>query len=100
MSFTPIADSISASPATTTPQTTGVSFTAPVATFTDSNTSAPAGSFSATIDWGDGSTPTPGNVTGSGGSFSVGGTHTYAAHGSYTVGVSIASAERRLGLGV
>ena len=36
--------------------------------------------------------PTPGAVTGSGGSFSVSGTHTYAAHGSYTVGVSITSA--------
>jgi Protein of unknown function (DUF642) len=92
VSFTPAADSIAASPATISPKTTGASFTAPVATFTDSNTSAPAGSFSATIDWGDGSAPSSGNVTGSGGSFSVSGTHTYAAHGSYAVGVSIASA--------
>ena len=89
VSFTP-ADSLTATPATISPQTTGVSFTAPVATFTDTNTSTPAGNFKATIDWGDGST-TPGNVTGSGGSFSVSGTHTYAAHNSYTVGVSIAS---------
>ena len=91
VSFTPVADSITTSPVTITPQTTGLSFTAPLATFTDNNISTPAGSFTATIDWGDGSTATPGNVTGSGGSFSVGGTHTYAAHGSYTVGVSIAS---------
>jgi hypothetical protein len=89
VSFTP-ADSLTATPATISPQTTGVSFTAPVATFTDSNTSTPAGSFTATIDWGDGST-TSGNIAGSGGSFSVSGTHTYTAHNSYTVGVSIAS---------
>jgi hypothetical protein len=89
VSFTP-ADSLMATPATISPQTTGVSFTAPVATFTDTNTSTPAGNFVATIDWGDGST-TPGSVAGSGGSFSVSGTHTYAAHNSYTVGVSIAA---------
>ena len=92
VSLTPVADSITASPASITAKTTGVSFTTPVATFTDSNTSAPAGSFSATVNWGDGTSPTPGAVTGSGGSFSVSGTHTYAAHGSYTVGVSITSA--------
>ena len=91
VSLTPVADSITASPVSITAKTTGVSFTSPVATFTDSNTSASAGSFSATVNWGDGSTPTLGSVTGSGGSFSVSGTHTYAAHGSYTVGVSITS---------
>jgi hypothetical protein len=79
------------SPVTVTPKTTGVAFSTPVATFTDSNTSAPASSFAATITWGDGTAPTSGSVTGSGGSFAVSGTHTYAAHGSYTVGVSITS---------
>ena len=92
VSLTPVPDSITASPATITPQTTGVAFTAPVATFTDSNTSAPAGSFSASITWGDGTAPSNGSVTGSGGSYAVSGAHTYAAHGSYTVGVSITSA--------
>ncbi len=91
VSLTPVADSITASPATIAAKTTAVSFTTPVATFTDSNTSAPAGSFSATVNWGDGTAPTPGSVSGSGGSFSVSGTHTYAAHGSYNVGVSITS---------
>ncbi len=92
VSFSPVADTISAAPTTISPQTTGASFTTPVATFTDSNTSAPSTSFSATINWGDGSPSTTGVVTGSGGSFSVAGTHTYATHGAYTVGVSISSA--------
>lgn len=91
VSLTPVADSITATPSTISPQTTGVGFTAPVATFTDSNTSAPAGSFSATVTWGDGTAPSTGAVTGSGGSYAVSGTHTYAAHGSYTVAVNITS---------
>jgi choice-of-anchor C domain-containing protein len=91
VSLTSVADTISATPATIAPQTTGTAFTSPVATFTDSNVSAPATSFSATITWGDGTAPTTGTVTGSAGSFTVGGTHTYAAHGTYTVGVAIAS---------
>lgn len=91
VSFTPVADTVTASHATITPKTTSVPFTTPVATFTDSNTSAPSGTFSAMINWGDATAPTLGNVTGSGGSFSVSGNHTYAAHGSYTVTVSIAS---------
>ena len=92
VSLTPVPDSITASPATITPQTTGVAFSTPVASFTDSNTSAPAGSFSASITWGDNTAPANGSVTGSGGTYAVSGTHTYAAHGSYTVGVSITSA--------
>src|SRR5258708_3587201 len=48
-----------------------------VATFTDSNTTEAAGEFTATIDWGDGTT-TVGIVTGGGaGNFTVSGTHTY-----------------------
>jgi len=42
VSFTAVADTISASPTTVPPQTTGASFAVPVATFTDSNTSAPS----------------------------------------------------------
>ena len=91
VSFTAVADTISASPTTVPPQTTGASFAVPVATFTDSNTSAPSTSFSAAINWGDGSPSTTGVITGSGGTFSVAGTHTYAAHGTYPVGVSISS---------
>ncbi len=91
VSFTSIADTVAASPVAIAPLTTGASFTTPVATFTDTNPSAPSTSFSAIINWGDGSPSTTGAVTGSGGSFSVAGTHTYAAHGAYTVSVSITS---------
>ena len=52
-----------------------------VATFTDTATAAPANDFSAAIDWGDGTTGV-GTVSGSNGTFSVIGTHTYAAPGT------------------
>src|SRR5256885_13963555 len=55
-----------------------------VATFDDSNTANVAADFTATIDWGDGTT-SAGSVSGSGGTFSVAGTHTYAANGRDTI---------------
>lgn len=93
VSLTAVPDAITASPATIAPQTTAVSFTAPVATFTDSYPAAPPGNFTATIAWGDGTT-SAGAITqpgGTGTTFAVSGTHTYAAHGTYTVGVSVTS---------
>jgi hypothetical protein len=63
----------------------GVSFSGAVATVTDPDTAATAGEYAATIDWGDGSPVAVGTVSGSGGSFSVSGSHTYAEEGSYTV---------------
>ncbi len=55
-----------------------------MATFTDSDTDAAPPQLSATIDWGDGTTPLPaGVITGSNGSYTVTGTHTYAANGTY-----------------
>jgi hypothetical protein len=59
-----------------------------VATFTDSNTADVAGSFAATINWGDGATTT-GIVTGSNGSFTVSGGHTYGDEGSDTLSMTI-----------
>jgi hypothetical protein len=59
-----------------------------VATFTDSDTTDTAGGFTASINWGDGIT-TNGTVTGSNGSFSVTGGHTYGDEGSDPVGVTI-----------
>jgi autotransporter passenger strand-loop-strand repeat protein len=59
-----------------------------VATFTDTDTSEAAAAFSATIDWGDGTT-TQGVVTGSNGSFTVSGGHTFAEEGSDTATVTI-----------
>jgi hypothetical protein len=60
-----------------------------VATFTDTDTANTAGDFTATIDWGDGTT-TAGAVAGSNGSFSVSGTHAYATSGQDTITVKVA----------
>jgi hypothetical protein len=60
-----------------------------VATFTDVNTTSPASDFAATVDWGDGQTTT-GTVSGGNGSLTVGGSHTYVAHGQDTVRVTLA----------
>ena len=57
-----------------------------VATFTD--TSEPASS-TALIDWGDGTSPTSGAITGTGGNYTVTGSHTYGDDLAYTVIVSI-----------
>src|SRR5437588_3219890 len=59
-----------------------------VATFTTSNGVNAAADFAVTIDWGDG-TSTPGTVSGSGGSFSVRGSHTYTANGDNTITVFV-----------
>ena len=59
-----------------------------VATFTDADLGAAASDYSAQISWGDGDT-SAGSVTGSAGSFSVAGSHTYKKYGSYTVLVTI-----------
>jgi hypothetical protein len=67
------------------PQQTNVSFTTS-ATFTDGNAAAPLSDFAnTTINWGDGTTsttssPNPVVITGSGGSFTVSGTHAYTAN--------------------
>jgi hypothetical protein len=69
---------------------TGVSLTTPdplngiVASFTDASTTS-ASDFRATIDWGDGSPTSSAPVSGSGGSFTVTGNHTYASLGFFTV---------------
>jgi hypothetical protein len=62
-----------------------------LATFSDTALGDGASSFSATIDWGDGTT-SAGTVVGSNGSFAVTGGHTYADEGSYTLGVAIKQA--------
>ena len=59
-----------------------------VATFIDTDTAAPANDFTATIDWGDGTT-SAGTVSGGSGTFGVAGTHTYAADGHDTISVTL-----------
>src|SRR5262249_55976102 len=57
--------------------TSGQEFTGVVATFTTTNSTATAGTFTATINWGDGS-PSTGTITADpNGGFDVTGTHTY-----------------------
>ncbi|HEY3567811.1 MAG TPA: hypothetical protein VGP73_07740 [Thermoanaerobaculia bacterium] len=70
----------------TTPE--GTAFNGQVATFSDADTSKTAADFTATIDWGDGTT-SAGTVTGSSGSFQVSGQHTYADEGSFTFNVTV-----------
>ena len=68
--------------------TEGAPITATVATFTDANPNAAVGDFTATINWGDGTTST-GTITEQNGVFSVAGTHTYAEEGKDPISVTI-----------
>jgi hypothetical protein len=77
-------------PASLPTLTEGQALNTQVATFTDPGSPDPSGSFTATINWGDGTAATPGNVTGSSGSYAVTGAHTYADEGTYAVTVTVA----------
>jgi hypothetical protein len=61
---------------------------AAVATISDAGSPDAATTFTATINWGDGTTST-GTVTGSAGIYSVSGDHTYVDEGSFSVKVSV-----------
>jgi hypothetical protein len=63
-----------------------------VATFSDADTLSNATDYLATIVWGDG-TSSKGTVTGSGGNFTVLGSHTYGDAGVFAVGVIVADLE-------
>ncbi len=87
---------LSAQPLVLTP-TRMIPFTGTVATFSDANTTTAAGSFSATIRWGDGAV-TRGTITGGDGSFLVLGRHAYSRAGRYMVKVTVTlSAPRKAG---
>jgi hypothetical protein len=60
-----------------------------VTTFTDAGVAEPAGNYVATIDWGDGTTSSGTVVAGTGGTFTVRGSHTYAEQGSYRGEVTV-----------
>lgn len=68
--------------------TEGVAFSGAVATFLNANSAAKASDFTASIDWGDGSTTT-GSVSGSGATLSVTGNHTYAEEASHPLRVTL-----------
>jgi hypothetical protein len=65
----------------------GDTYSGPVATFTDDNPSPELVDFSATINWGDGSSSTGSVALGGGNKLVVSGSHTWAADGSYPVDV-------------
>ncbi len=68
---------------------TGQSFTAVVASFTDSNPNFTAANFTAVINWGDGSSSAGVACPDGGGGFYVNGTHTYQKEGAKKVVVLI-----------
>jgi hypothetical protein len=61
------------------------------ATFTDANTGAPSSDFTVTaVNWGDGNTSTAGlTVSGSGGNYTVNGSHLYAEEGPYNFSFTV-----------
>ena len=63
--------------------TEGDAFNGTVATFTDGDTAPGPSDYEATIDWGDGNTSS-GTITGSAGSFTITGNHTYDDAGNFT----------------
>jgi PKD repeat protein len=72
-----------------TPAVSLQAFNGTVANLHDGNPAAPLSDFTATIDWGDGSTSS-GTVSGSGGDYTIAGGHTYASTGYFDVSVHVA----------
>lgn len=74
--------------------TAGQPFSGIVADFSDAN-SAPPSMYSATIDWGDGTAPTPGTIScecaPGPAPYHVSGTHTYAQPGTYTITIVLSA---------
>ena len=60
-----------------------------VASFTEVYPGAAVGEFSASIDWGDGSVPSAGVISESGGVFTVSGTHVYQNAGTDSVTIQV-----------
>jgi hypothetical protein len=75
---------------------TGGGTSGTVATITDPDASATPGAYSATINWGDGSSSV-GTITGGNGAFTVAGSHSYATAGKFPVAVTITSLSTNLG---
>jgi len=71
------------------------SFTAPVANFTDA-AAAPGITYTAVINWGDGSPTTNGTISQTGPTtFQVSGTHTYSTPGTFTITTTITPSDGR-----
>ena len=81
---------LSAGPSQARNAVEGAAFSGSVATFTDADPHGTVTDYTATIDWGDGTT-SAGGISGSG-PFTVLGTHVYEEEGTYSVNVYIADA--------
>jgi hypothetical protein len=80
-----VGNSLSGTSPSTITGTAKASLTATAGSFSDPNKGAAATAFTASINWGDNSPASTGTVSGSNGSFSVGGTHTYQLDGTYQI---------------
>ncbi len=67
----------------------GSAFSGSIANFTDTNTARTSADFTASINWGDGSSSTAGTISGGSGTFAVSGAHTYTAPGTFSVSVTL-----------
>jgi hypothetical protein len=86
-----VASPLSVTIATTPQVEEGVAFIAPIATFTSASPIAVATDFSATIDWGDGTTSAGMITAQSGGGFTVSGQQAYSSVGTFSVSVTVSS---------
>jgi hypothetical protein len=89
---------------TATPSLTSVegnAFSGTLGTFTDSDGADPSTNYTATVNWGDGSPIYTGaTVTGSTGSYTVTGGHTYAEEGTFTFSLGIIDADGSTASGI
>jgi plastocyanin len=75
--------------------THAVALSGVVGSFSDPKAGTSAGSYEARIDWGDHTTPSVGGLMQSGTTFSVVGSHTYAAAGLYSINITIGVTDGR-----
>ncbi|HVX13764.1 MAG TPA: TIGR03118 family protein [Pirellulales bacterium] len=83
-----VVSSLSGTPLTITPSQ-AIVFNGPVARFTDANAGQSSGDYSATIDWGDGTTSVGQITTNNNGGYNVVGTHSYNDYGTDGIAVTI-----------
>ena len=74
---------------------TGKYFNGVVANLSDEDKTTTTSSFTATIDWGDGTSASTGTVTGSNGSFKISGSHNYSKIGTYYIKVTVTAKDKR-----
>jgi hypothetical protein len=77
----------------------GTQFSGMVGTFTDTNPNQPASNFTASINWGDGTTSAA-TIAGGNGSFNISGNHIYADEGSFNTTVVVQDQDGEAGTGI